>query len=359
MGTDFHHRPGSDPVALALHCLPEVVVSLIELRNAHLRVVVDADHGAEIVTLAGADDVNWLSQPAWRSPLPAGASESYGNQVLDWLSEYRGGWQELFPNAGAGCEVMGVPLPFHGEVSRARWQCEVLEESVHVRLTTAARLPLVLEREMRLDAERPVLYLRERVRSEALFPVPFIWGHHPAFGLPLAAPGAHIDLPASRVIVDSGLDGPAVDLLPGSEHTWPIAAGRHGEPIDLSIVPGAPVQRLCYIADLAEGWVALRNPQVRAGVALAWDLPVFPHLWFWQEVGGGTGFPWFGRGDIVALEPASQWPSHGLAAAEAAGQAHVLKPGETREAHLTCILFAAGSAPVVHAGLDGMVTTSS
>lgn len=333
-------------------------MSLIELYSNHLRVRVDVEHGAQIALLAGPDGINWLSAPSWRSPLMARHSESYGNQVLDWLSEYRGGWQELFPNAGAGCEVMGVPLPFHGEVSRARWQCEVLQESMHVRLTTAARLPLVLERDMRLHPDRPVLYLHERVRSEAPFPVPFIWGHHPAFGLPLAAPGARIDLPARRVIVDGGLEGPAVDLRPGSEHTWPIATGRNGELVDLSVVPSPPVQRLCYMADLAEGWVALRNPQARAGVALAWDLPVFPHLWFWQEVGGGTGFPWFGRGDFVALEPASQWPSHGLAAAQAAGQAHVLRPGETRKARLTCVLFVATDAPVVHVSPDGIVTTS-
>jgi len=334
-------------------------VTQIELSNAHLRVRVDVDHGAEITCLAGADGVNWLSEPSWQSPLPASRSQSYGNQALDWLSEYRGGWQELFPNAGAACEVLGVPLPFHGEVSRARWQCEEGEEGRLLRLATGARLPLVLEREMRLDAERPVLYLVERVRSEAAFPVPFIWAHHPAFGMPLAAPGARIDLPAARVMVDGGLDGPAVDLQPGSEHRWPLATGRHGEAIDLSIVPGPPVQRLCYLADLAEGWFALRNLQAQAGIALAWDVEIFPHLWFWQEIGGGAGFPWYGRGDFVALEPASQWPSHGLAAADAAGHAHVLQPGEIKEARLTCVLFAAGNAAVVHAGLDGTVTTSN
>lgn len=328
-------------------------MSQIELCNAHLCVRVDVDHGAEITCLAAADGVNWLSEPSWRSPLPADQSQSYGNQALDWLSEYRGGWQELFPNAGAACEVMGVPLPFHGEVSRSRWQVEKTAQD-RLRLTTAARLPLVLEREMWLDEERPILYLHERVHSEVVFPVPFIWVHHPAFGLPLAAPGTRIDLPAARVIVDGGLDSPAVDLLPGSEHSWPIATGRDGTRIDLSVVPGPPVQRLCYMADLEEGWCALRNPEAQAGVALAWDLDVFPHLWFWQEI-GGDGFPWYGRGDIVALEPASQWPSHGLAAAEAAGHAHLLQPGEIREARLTCILFSAGEAAVDHAGLDGIV----
>ena len=329
-----------------------------ELRNAHLCVRVDVDHGAEITHLAGADGVNWLSEPKWQSPLPANQSQSYGNQALDWLSEYRGGWQELFPNAGAACEVMGVPIPFHGEVSRARWQLAEMEQGKSLRLTTPARLPLVLEREMRLDEKRPILYLHERVRNEVDFAVPFIWGHHPAFGLPLAAPGSRIDLPAARVIVDSGLDSPAVDLQPGSEHTWPLVTGRNGETVDLSVVPGPPVQRLCYMADLAGGWCALRNPTAQAGVALAWDLDVFPHLWFWQEIGGG-GFPWYGRGDIVALEPASQWPSHGLAAAAEAGHAHLLQPGEIREARLTCVLFTAGGAAVTHVGLDGTLAFKS
>jgi hypothetical protein len=330
-------------------------MAMIELKNAAIQVVVDPDHGAEVVRLAGADGINVLSAPDWRSPLPASASRSYGDETLDWLSEYRGGWQELFPNAGPPCEVMGVPLAFHGEVSRARWAWEWIEPGAFARMRTPARLPLVLERDMRIDPDRPVLYLEERVFNDCPFEVPYLWGHHPAFGPPLAEAGARIDLPARRIVADAGLDGPSVDVRPGSESAWPFAVGRDGGSIDLSVVPAPPVQRLLYAADLEGGWFALRNPARGLGVAMAWDLAVFPHLWFWQEIGGSSGMPWYGRAAIAALEPASAWPSQGLAAAHRAGVAHVLEPRQTASTKLTCVLFAATDAPVAGVTTNGEV----
>jgi hypothetical protein len=327
----------------------------IELKNAAMQVVVDPDHGAEVVRLAGADGINVLSASDWLSPLPASASRSYGNEVLDWLSEYRGGWQELFPNAGPACEVMGTPLSFHGEVSRARWSWEWVKPGTFARMRSPARLPLVLERDMRLDPDRSILTLEERVLNECPFEVPFLWGHHPAFGPPLAEAGARIDLPAGRIVADAGLDAPSVDLQPGAEGIWPFAAGRNGQAVDLSVVPAPPLQRLVYAADLKAAWFALRNPIRRLGAAMAWDKAVFPHLWFWQEIGGSTGMPWYGRAAITALEPASAWPSQGLAAAHKAGLAHSIRPGEIVSTRLTCVLFAASQAPVVDVTVDGQV----
>jgi hypothetical protein len=330
-------------------------MAMIELKSAAMHVTVDPNHGAEVLRVAGAAGINVLAAPDWQSPLPAAASRSYGHEVLDWLSEYRGGWQELFPNAGPPCEVMGVPLAFHGEVSRARWAWEWIEPAVHVRMRTPSRLPLVLQREMRLDPRLPILTLHESVSNECPFAVPYLWGHHPAFGPPLAEAGARIDLPAQRITADAGLDGPTADVRPGSESTWPYATGRDGQAVDLSVVPAPPVQRLVYAADLREGWFALRNPARRLGVAMAWDLGVFPHLWFWQEIGGSSGMPWYGRAAIVALEPASAWPSQGLAAAHEAGLAHVLQPGQTASTVLTCVLFDATDAPVAGVSTTGEI----
>ena len=233
----------------------------IEFQTPHMRVVANPDLGAEITHLGGGDGANLLYMGQWKTPLRASESYSYGSQLLDWLSEYRGGWQELFPNAGGAGDVLGVPVPFHGEVSRARWPWHWVTPGTHAIMSCPARIPLVLEREMRLDPDRPVLSIEERVTSEVAFAVPYVWGHHPAWGPPLTAPGARIDLPAGRVVADAGMDGPAVDLAPLSEHAWPIATGRQGEAIDLSVVPAAPRQRLCYISELAAGWYAIRNPE--------------------------------------------------------------------------------------------------
>ena len=77
-------------------------------------------------------------------------------------------------------------------------------------------------------------------------------------------------------------------------------------------------------------------------IGISWDLKAFPHLWFWQEI-GGKGFPWYGRTEITAIEPASTWPSYGLEAAISSGQAFFLKPGETKKAWTTFAVSAVQS----------------
>lgn len=334
-------------------------MSPLELASPHLRVVVDPDQGAEITHFGAANGPNLLCYSHAASPLPAKISRSYGNATLDWLSEYRGGWQELWPNAGGAGDVMGVPIPFHGEASRAQWKCEWRDEGRWLALATAARLPIILEREMRLDDARPVLCIEERVTCDAGLEVPYIWGHHPAWGAPLAEPGAHIDLPGGRVVADAGMDGPVVDLPPGSEHTWPLATGREGQAIDLSVIPPAPMQRLAYVTDLAAGWFAIRNPRNGIGLAMAWDLDVMPCVWLWQEIEGGQGMPWYGRWSLTAVEPNVQWPSHGLATAIERGTARMARPGVTDTFHMTVALFDAGERPVAHVDLNGNITFAS
>jgi hypothetical protein len=196
-----------------------------------------------------------------------------------------------------------------------------------VTVSTGTRLPLVLSRRMRLDAKRPVLVLEETIVNESDLEVPYVWGHHPAFGPPLAAAGARIDLPAGRLSTD------------------------------LSVVPFSPRERLIYVEELAAGWYAIRNPANGLGAGMSWDLKDFPRLWLWQEI-GGAGFPWYGRAAITALEPATQTPSHGLGAAIAAGTARTLPPRGRASARLVFTLFAATNDPVTRIDADGVVHTS-
>ena len=123
---------------------------------------------------------------------------------------------------------MGVPLPFHGEVSTARWEVTDLAGDA-VTLTTPTRLPLVLERRMRLAPDGSTLLIEETVRLDADVAVPYLWGHHPAF---VAADGARIDLPDGiRVTVDDGYAAANSDL-PARRHgrlaTRLGAERRHG-----------------------------------------------------------------------------------------------------------------------------------
>lgn len=324
------------------------------LATSQIEVELDPDHGAEILVVRRPRGPNVLATEDWSSPLRASRSTSYGDAVSDWLSEYRGGWQELFPNPGAACTVMGVPLPFHGEASMARW--EVVEQGLGtVTLQTPARLPLILERRMTLATDAPILLIEETVRSDVDFTVPFLWGHHPAF---IATPDARIDMPDGvRVDVDVDFDAPYADLVPGSSGTWPRMPHRNGADVAmLDVVTGQPTERLAYLSGFGgSAWAAIRGVAPGLGVAMAWDPTTFRGAWFWWEV-GGPGHPWHGRSRSIAIEPNATSPSDGLAAAIERGEAHHVDPGQEHHAWLTVALFDSDDRRIRGVARDGVIT---
>lgn len=327
---------------------------MLRLATANLEVEVDEERGGDILVIRRPGGANVLATYDWDSPLRASRSTTWGDPVNDWLSEYRGAWQELFPNAGAACEVMGVPLPFHGEVSTARWTVAELTGDT-VTITTPTRLPLVLERRMRLASGSATLLIDETARLDADMAVAFLWGHHPAFA---ATDGALIDLPAGiRVAVDDAYAAEHADLDPGGSGAWPQVPGRTGGTVALDRIGPGPTERLAYLSGFraGEAWAAIRGVAPNLGVAMAWDASTFPHAWNWWEI-GGPGHPWHGRSRIVAIEPHTAVPSDGLAAADARGAAHRLEPGQTHSTWLTVSLFDADERPVRGVAQDGSVT---
>ena len=75
-------------------------------------------------------------------------------------------------------------------------------------------------------------------------------------------------------------------------------------------------------------------------VGLRWPLDIFPHAWFWQEVHGLPGYPWFRRAYVVAVEPNTTVPAQGLTAArEKGGSGISLAGGERREVTIEAIAY--------------------
>jgi galactose mutarotase-like enzyme len=321
---------------------------VIELCNDHMRVVIAPEVGGEVQFLGRPNGPNVLAWYDWRTPLPANCSRTYGSSLLDWCSEYRGGWQELFPNAGEECEVDTIPLPYHGEVSRTAWRVE--KQSAHgATLSVGARLPLVLERRMSLRTDAPVLLVEESVSNESSATVPFVWVHHPAFA---AEPGSKIDLPPSKIHVDSNYWTELGDLKPGGDAEWPFAPSKQGGQVDLSIIPEGPTDRMCYAVSLERAWAAVRGQS--SGVALAWNAESHPYAWLWTEIGVPV-MPSYGRSRIVAIEPASYWPADGLAEATKSGRALTLNAGESLTTWLTMVLIEGGERAVDGVDPDGTV----
>ena len=94
---------------------------LIELRNEFIVVRVDEAFGAMIDHVGRSDDENVLFVDA---PPDSSRPTTYlpdDDSEAAWMSTYRGGWQELFPNAGTACTVDNIPHRYHGEGSTDAW----------------------------------------------------------------------------------------------------------------------------------------------------------------------------------------------------------------------------------------------
>lgn len=308
---------------------------MITVTNDSLVVTVDDSLGGEIRQIEFEGDP-LLAFDDWLVPVPSSRSRTYADAKLDWLSEYRGGWQLLIPNAGAACDIDGLPLPFHGEWSRTR--VDVIDASTSdVSMRAGTRLPFVVQRTVRVLSGPARVRVTTTIANVTEQPYPFLWGEHPAF---LATPGDAIDVP-SGAVVDAADDLQRPTMWPQS----PL-----GDP-PLDRVPSTrPLESVHYLPDRPEGWAALRRAHL--GVALVWDLVDYPHLWLWREF-GSTGFPFFGRTSILALEPACCWPGDGLGAAVDRGQAHWLAGGESRATSVTLVPFRPDDQPVIGADHEG------
>jgi len=302
------------------------------IRSGPFVVELDERLGGEITRIQH-DDRELLAAYDWATPVPVSRSVTYGDPKLDWLSEYRGGWQLLIPNAGAACVVDGVPLPFHGEWSRTHVTVTA-RAADYIVMSAGTRLPLVVEREVRVEAQPDRVLVRTTVSNPSDRAVAFLWGEHPAFAVD---DGDEIDLPPARVL--------AADGTPVGD--WPTTSeGGRLDRVDTT----RPTESVHFVVGLAEGWAALRRRD--GGVALAWDVKDLPAVWLWHEI-ASPGFPFYGRSSLVAIEPASSWPGTGLGSAIARGQALTLQPGHTRSTTVAVIPFEVSGRALSGATVDG------
>ncbi len=320
---------------------------------------------ATILPGKGADISSLVSKPdgidvLWKSPwglLPPGSVHSAADSATAWLEAYEGGWQVLFPNGGNANTYRGVELNFHGEVSLAAWDYEITDaggDAAEVRLSTRLRRsPFLIERTLRVEAGQPVLRIRERVTNQGREDLEAMWGHHPAFGAPFISGACRIDTNARTVHADDVITSALNPLSPGATYTWPHGE-RDGVATDLSIVAGPedpPHETMAYLSDFDgdHAWYGITNTELGLGVGLVWPKVVFPYAWFWQEMYAGKGFPWYGEVYVIAIEPSTSWPGHGLSAViEKTGTQLSIPAGASVEVELAAVLYHAPK------GIDGI-----
>lgn len=328
------------------------------LENELIRVGVLLDKGADLFEFRYKPaDVDFL----WRSPngliRPDRFTATSASTAGSFLDSYHGGWQEIFPGGGP-VVYRGAELGLHGEVTHLGWDYGLVEDTpdrVAVRLQAdCVRTPFRLERTMRLEAGKPVLFLEERLTNLSPEPQEFMWGHHPSFGAPFLREGVRLFVPASEAEVHSPRFAASGILKPGSTFQWPLADAG-GTALDFSRVPAPDVgySELLYLKNLTGGWYALVDPERQIGFGLAWPREVFPHLWFWLVYGRAPGYPWWDRVYTAALEPWTSIPNS-LEKAMERGTAARLKGGESISVKLSAVAIA-GRADVKGVELDGTV----
>ena len=304
----------------------------VVLENDALQVVVLPDKGAEIHQLVDLQTgIDVLFKGQWGLQRP-GALPLAGSGDDEFMWNYVGGWQELFPSVNESCTYRGNRIPFHGEVASLPWEFELVDagdgEAVVRFWTRTRQTPYLLERVMRLREGEPVLVLDGTVANEGHQTSHFVWGQHCVVGPPFLEAGCRLEIPGRTIVTSPELwEAETARLEPGQREPWPFAPLRGGGQVDLRDVPGPETGSHddLYVTDLDHGWLEVSNPRLDLTFRLEWDADVFGWIVLWQPYGGAVAPPLTGS-YALGIEP---WTNmHNLETAVQKGQVIELAPGE-------------------------------
>ena len=331
------------------------------IENEQLRVVVLTGKGADIFQLVHKPtDVDFLWRSPWGVRDPSKFTSTTGSGVGVWLDHYEGGWQTVFPGGGYPSEYRGAEIGLHAEANTMPWDCAIVEdtpERVSIRFCVRTyRTPFFFEKTLTLRSGSPVLEIDEALTNEAEERMHCVWGQHIALGPPFLSGDCFIDLPGGRLLTHPVDWDAANRLKPGFDGPWPWAERKDGTRVDMRrITPkDERVHEMSYVTDMPDGWYAVTNGRTGVGLGVAFPQDLFRYLWYWQSLGGGYGYPWYGRTYNVGIEPFTSYTNEGLQQAVENGTALVLGPGERVEASLKAVAFT-GSKGVERVNPDGSV----
>jgi galactose mutarotase-like enzyme len=301
---------------------------VVRLRSSAMTVEVVPAHGMLIRSVR--DEVSSL-EALWSRPARAPRSLSPvlgtggARSVESFGDVFVGGWFEMVPTVGYPAPEADAPELLHGEACRLPWTVlEVADDVLEARVQLL-RSPFTVTRRIELG-ER--LTIDTTLRNDGAHPAAYHWGSHPCFARATFA-GGRIVAP----VVEASVPTPPWDaanhaLFPGTSVAWPAGVGRDGGELDLAAIPAAPTGWQDHVAlQLSEGRFALATAGGRT-FAVHYDLDALPYLLVWWDYGADAGWPLWGAGDVVALEPSSS-PGRGLSEPGVRECLRLLDAGET------------------------------
>jgi hypothetical protein len=334
----------------------------ILLQNEIIQVVILLDKGAELIQfLYKPKDIDFL----WRSNndlhdpgkfIPVG-----GTDATPFFDRWSGGWFEILPNNGPGCDYKNCHLGFYAETINIPWDYKILRddpECVSVALWVKTyRMPYLLRKVITIKSDTGSLMMEEQLTNLGNEELGFAWGHHPVVGAPFLDNSCILSMPDCDVIVLHDEDGPGYRMKLNQKGTWPIIQGVDDQPLDLRKIPSRESGSMdnCYMTNFnSQAFVAVTNMDKKVGFGIGWDSQVFKYMWLWQALGGGVGYPWFQNSYQMGIEPWTSYPCAGLQAAIENKTAMTLKPKASMQTWLTAVAYS-GEKEVTQINKNGEV----
>lgn len=294
---------------------------MITLENAEMRLIVRPDLGGRIDQLQDCKTGRkWLWHPANYDPaqtrnLPVGAS---------FDDNWSGGWDEIFPNDGAG-PFRQWQLVDHGELWSQAW--EVLDKTaLGIKMKyTCQTVPVVVEKTILLDASQPEARIEYWFQNQSDATIPFLFKQHTAIAIEA---GDEILLPDCLIQpVALGFS----KIIGRDEKTrFPKALNAEGQEIEVQRIPPAESksQEFYYSSELATGECGIRNARSQSALVMQFDTADFPFVWVFQSYGGWKDHY------VLVMEPCTTMP-YDLDIACQQGTCAQLQPQETQHRTLT------------------------
>ena len=286
-------------------------MSMLELSNGEVTGVVDPGRGADVLSLLDhRTGIDVLFRTPWRDraeAIRAGRPVSTFDPVANWLEQYRGGWQTLCPSAGQPRTVHGAPVAFHGEASVVPWTVDRSSAEDAELHTELFLVPVRIDRTIRLRDR--CFSIADRLTNLSDMQLEFDYSSHPALGGPFLDGDCVLETGARRFTSDP--ESFNTCFTPNTQNAWPMVEGKHGEPVDLRLVPpqGSAREVFGWLEDFESHWASVTNHDLGLTVRVEWDGRHLPYAWLWQELNATAGFPWYGRARAMAVEPASMQTS--------------------------------------------------
>ena len=317
----------------------------VVMENELIRIVILADKGADIYQFVyKKTDTDFLWRSPWGVRDPSKFIPTTGDGVGMWMDTYEGGWQTVLPGGGFPSTYGEADMGLHAEVNTLPWDCTIVEDSVDrvsVKFSVRTyRTPFVFEKLLTIEKSKPALFIKQTLINEGAEAVHCVWGEHIALGSPFLNDKCLIDLPGGKIINHPKQFHVNNKLEPGAVTDWPTTRLKDGTAHNLSRVPGKDFFSYdqSYITEMPVGWYGITNRDIGVGFGVAFS-DIYKYLWYWQSLGGGTGYPWYGRTYNIGLEPFTSYTNEGLGTAIDNGTALLVEAGQEVQSSVTAVAY--------------------